>query len=352
MENVDNQLMTFENRLQSLTDKELLLQVQNLFQREKRLGDAILLGLKEIKARRVFAALGYPSLFEFLVKHFGLSESATYQRWQALKLIEAVPEVQGDLFNGTLSLSNAALVQSFIQNQEKQQPLNLEAKKEFIESVKGKTHRDAKLVLAEKDPAAALPPTREKPITPTYTQLQITVDQVTMVALQEVKELLSHTVPDGNLNDVLKYMLQLTSTTLKKRMGRTEPRESKISERDHQENRIKRPIRSLALSGTDKKKECGRSRYIPVEIKRRVFARAGGCCEYTSEGGKRCESRHQLEIDHDLPWSQGGTHEVGRLKLLCRSHNLYCTKETHGYWYKPKLQTKSNAKANEASHSK
>jgi 5-methylcytosine-specific restriction endonuclease McrA len=327
MENFDAQISAFETRLQSLTDTDLVKQVQNLFQREKRLGDAILLGLKEIKARRVFAAMGYPSLFEFLVKHFGLSESATYQRLQALKLIEAVPEVQAHLLDGTLSLSNAALVQSFIQNQEKETPLNIETKKELIESVKGKTHKEARLTLAKENPTAALPPSREKIMTPTHSQLQITVDQETMAALQEVKELLSHTIPDGNLAEVLKYMLTLTTHSLKKRKGRTG---SQAPQADSSS--------SVIQSGTDEKKRCVRSRYIPVEIKRKVFARAGGCCEYTSADGKRCLSKHQLEFDHRVPLSQGGLHHEDSLRIFCRSHNQYRTMETHGFWYKPEAK--------------
>jgi 5-methylcytosine-specific restriction endonuclease McrA len=330
VENFEAQITAFETRLQLLNDTDLVKQVQNLFQKEKRLGDAILLGLKEIKARRVFAAMGYPSLFEFLVKHFGLSESATYQRLQALKLIEAVPEVQHDLFDGTLSLSNAALVQSFIQNQEKETPLNLEAKKELIESVKGKTHKEARLTLAKENPLAALPPSREKTLTPTHSQLQITVDQETIVALQEVKELLSHTIPDGNLAEVLKYMLTLTSQTLKKRKGRTG---SQTPEAERTASSA-----SVIQSSTDEKKESVKNRHIPIEIKRKVFARAGGCCEYKSADGKRCQSKHQLEFEHVVPFSQGGGHQEDSLRIFCRSHNQYRTKETHGFWYKPEAK--------------
>jgi hypothetical protein len=115
LENVEQKLLTFESRMQTKTDHDLVDQVASLFTKEKRIGDAILMGLKEIKVRRLYAAMGYPSLFDMLVKHFKLSESSTYTRLQALKLIEAVPEVQGDLFTGALSLTNAALAQGFIQ---------------------------------------------------------------------------------------------------------------------------------------------------------------------------------------------------------------------------------------------
>ena len=162
-------------------------------------------------------------------------------------------------------------------------------------------------------------------MTPTHSQLQITVDQETIVALQEVKELLSHTIPDGNLVDVLKYMISLTSQTLKKRKGRTEPQRSDAESTTN----------SVIQGGTDEKKNSVQSRSIPIEIKRKVFARAGGYCEYESADGKRCQSRHQLEFDHVVPLSQGGHHHEDSLRIFCRMHNQYRTKETHGFWYTP-----------------
>jgi hypothetical protein len=221
METLTEQLKNYELKIQSLKDQDLLQTLQKLLDREKRIGDAILLALKEIRTRRLYAAMGYSSLFEMLVKHFNLSESSTYTRLQALKLMDAIPEIQEDLTKGDLSLSNAALVQGFIQRNEKEknQSLTLEEKKEIVALVKNKSNREAKIELANKDPQIALPPEKEKPLPFNHTQLQITVDAETMEILSEVKQLLSHTIPDGNLKEILKYMLQLTAQTLKKRKG-------------------------------------------------------------------------------------------------------------------------------------
>ena len=144
-----NDLLEFEKKVKILTNDELVEQMGSLFQREKKIGDAILLGLKEIKHRRVFAAMGYSSLFEFLNKHFKLSESSCYQRIQALKLIESSAEIQSALFKSEVSMSNLANVQTFIGQIEKatQQPLPAEKKKEIVEVVKGKTVNEAQAAL-------------------------------------------------------------------------------------------------------------------------------------------------------------------------------------------------------------
>ena len=73
METLTEQLKNFELKIQSLKDQDLLQTLQKLLDREKRIGDAILLALKEIKARRLYAAMGYSSLFEMLIKHYNFT---------------------------------------------------------------------------------------------------------------------------------------------------------------------------------------------------------------------------------------------------------------------------------------
>ncbi|MGZ3818791.1 MAG: HNH endonuclease, partial [Bdellovibrio sp.] len=87
-------------------------------------------------------------------------------------------------------------------------------------------------------------------------------------------------------------------------------------------------------TSTDASKRCVRSRYISQKIKRLVYARSNGQCEFVGINGHRCESRHQLEFDHITAWSKGGSNDELNIQILCRVHNLYRTKETHGFWYK------------------
>jgi len=45
--------------------------------------------------------------------------------------------------------------------------------------------------------------------------------------------------------------------------------------------------------------------------------RAGGRCEHL-DGGKRCNSRDRISVDHIKAVSQGGTHHLDNLRVLCR----------------------------------
>jgi hypothetical protein len=388
------------NNLKKLSDAALIDGFKNLISREKRLGDLILLNLQEINSRRIYAQLGYGSLFEFLVKYFHLSESSAYQRISAMKLIQALPEARAALVAGETNLSTMAATQGFIRKleSEKKAALSFQEKKDIFDGVKGKTQKEAQAAFVTINPVAALPANKEKPLTANHTLLQVTVDQETLQILQEVKGLLSHEIPDGDLNKILKKISKESLEILKNKKGRskgskiqtTEPQrfltESKVEEIVHQRHRTEMKVEIIdhqcittdcklqstdyklqttdqqcpgihssnstndsnfsktiqKYQGTDLKtkprfsKHCDikkTSRYIQIETRRLIFQKAQGRCEFIGSNGKRCESHYQLEIDHKLAWSQGGSHDETNLRCLCRVHNTFRTKETHGFWW-------------------
>lgn len=304
-----------ERDLSNLLDAELIEKVGLLFLREKNVGDVILLGLREIKARRIFAALGYSSLFEMLVKHYGLSESSSYVRLNAIKLMESFPEAEGAIFGGEVTLTNAALAQSFIHRAEKANGASLSGgeKGKILRAVTGKSTKEAQATLAELNPGASLPLNREKPLSLNHTQVQLTLDAETMGLLSVVRGLLSHSIPDGAYPEILKYMGKLTIEVLQKRKGRAAGVTKKKT--------------------TDAEKSCVKNRTFSRATKQAVFSKAKGVCEFVGSDGHRCESSFQVEFDHIIPWSQGGSSDLENCQLLCRSHNQFKNKETHGFWY-------------------
>ncbi len=55
-------------------------------------------------------------------------------------------------------------------------------------------------------------------------------------------------------------------------------------------------------------------RYIPASVRGRVWARDGGRCT-------KCRSSKNLEFDHIIPYSRGGSNSERNVQLLCRSCN-------------------------------
>jgi len=62
------------------------------------------------------------------------------------------------------------------------------------------------------------------------------------------------------------------------------------------------------------------NRYIPAAIRHAVWRRDKGCCTYT-KNGQRCESKRRLQLDHIVPFAQGGRHALENLRLRCFAHN-------------------------------
>ena len=77
-----------------------------------------------------------------------------------------------------------------------------------------------------------------------------------------------------------------------------------------------------AVTSTAKARASGRA--IPAAVRRQVWQRDGGCCSYVDrETGRRCNSRHMIEIDHILPYALGGAADPGNLRLVCRAHHRH-----------------------------
>src|ERR1041385_1513079 len=105
--------------MKHLTSSELLARLKTLVADERRATLALIECLQEAQERRLYSELGYASLWEFATLELGLSEGAAQRRIQAMRLIRDVPEAKAKLEDGSLSLSNAAKVQSFRQAEKK-----------------------------------------------------------------------------------------------------------------------------------------------------------------------------------------------------------------------------------------
>lgn len=64
--------------------------------------------------------------------------------------------------------------------------------------------------------------------------------------------------------------------------------------------------------------------YGPEWRKARALAlkRSGGRCEQALGNGRRCGTSARVQVDHVIPVSQGGTHHLDNLQVLCMPHHL------------------------------
>jgi len=72
------------------------------------------------------------------------------------------------------------------------------------------------------------------------------------------------------------------------------------------------------------------SRHIPAAIRRAVYERAEGRCEFVDEEGRRCSETGGLEFDHLDGFARTHVHDVDTMRLACRVHNRHAADQMYG----------------------
>ncbi|MFL5263898.1 MAG: HNH endonuclease, partial [Anaeromyxobacteraceae bacterium] len=72
------------------------------------------------------------------------------------------------------------------------------------------------------------------------------------------------------------------------------------------------------------------SRHVPAAVRRAVFIRDGGCCQWHMSSGGVCGSRTRVELDHIVPVALGGESTVSNMRLLCACHNAVAARQVFG----------------------
>ncbi len=70
--------------------------------------------------------------------------------------------------------------------------------------------------------------------------------------------------------------------------------------------------------------------HVPAHVKRAVWKRDGGRCQWPVQGGGICGSTHQVELDHVRPRGRGGPPTVENTRCLCKFHNQLAARQVCG----------------------
>ena len=83
---------------------ELTLEIAKKYKKcEAELIDVLI----RVHNEKVYAILGYSSLFAYIVRELGLSESVAYNLMAVSKAVRVVPELKAKIENGSINLSSA-----------------------------------------------------------------------------------------------------------------------------------------------------------------------------------------------------------------------------------------------------
>lgn len=264
--------------LNSISDQELFEKVRSLSQEERRITSELLHLLREVSRRRLYAKRGHESLFTFLVKELGYDEASAYRRVSAIRVIDAIPEVEKTLEEGKLTVATVAQAQSFFQQEKKRsKPCSVEKKRE---------------------------------ISGNSTEIRFTADAELLEMLKQIQALTAHHKLEPGFNGLLKFIAAQA-------LGKLDPA--------RQTQRKTLSPEKVAMEHVAK------SRFIPVSLKREIWKKNNGSCVYVSPiTGIKCGSKYGLQLDHISPWAMGGETHVRNLRLLCGSHNRLVAVEAYG----------------------
>jgi hypothetical protein len=211
-------------------------------------------------------------------------------------------------------------------------------------------------------PVLPIRPAVVRPLAPTRYQVQITVSAETHAKLRHAQDLLRHAVPNGDPAVIFDRALtllveQLERTKCAATKRRTPKKLNEGGERSTRrrlgpgarnsldqvggENGAARAAASseATVAGTQGRSSTGecaretgravgnvappsRSRRIPAQVKREVWARDGGQCAFVGAAG-RCPERGFLEYHHAVPFAAGGAGTTSNISVRCKRHNAH-----------------------------
>ena len=312
--------------LAHLSDTVLLRTLVALVVQDRHTTASLLAHIAEVDSRKLYAPAGYSSMHVYCVEGLGLSEDAAYKRIQAARASRQFPAILDAIAKGRLHLSGACLLAPCLTQENAEELLAESAgrRKSEIENMLARRFQrpcvgsmiqrlassgvaqlapgqvgwvDAALGGANSDELApGQVEVGEKPTSTPSGQflVQVVVDSSTRDKLLRAQALLSHSIPSGDVAQVIERALDALITALEKR-------------------KIGVGAKRVAASRS--------RRHISARVRRVVWERDGGQCTFASATGVRCHSRRFLEFDHVDPVARGGASTVDRVRLRCRAHN-------------------------------
>lgn len=242
-----------------------------LRKKENQISAEILEKLQFMENHRYYLQLGFSTLFDYLVRGLGYSQSRAYERQSCLRLTNELPELKEKIDQGKLSYTTLSVAFKTL----KKKPT--EEKRQFLKNLENKSTREVKRLLAEPSKPIQI----KKSIYKEKVVLRLELSHELNEKLERLKALRSH---QGDMEILFE---KLIDQGLKK-----------YESTNFIKTRSKNP------------------RFISKRLRNHVLKKANSRCQYPG-----CEENHFLQVDHRVPVRAGGCAEPDNLQILCSAHN-------------------------------
>ncbi len=244
--------------------------------------------IREIMHRRLWLEFGATSMFDFMTRaHFHYAPVVAQRKIDAARLLQALPEIKELVAQNEINLTQLGMVAAGL----RQKAVPLELQREIVQTIKGQTMKNTQVILNEKLELEVKSISKARVQRDGSVRVEMTFTKEEWAIIERAKELVSHSVPSGELKEVLTYCVGFT---VAKKTGSA----------------------STSLKEVKVRQGLGVSR----STRRLVFERDQNC-RHVHANGERCNSRYQLQVDHIISRWRGGEHKLDNLQLLCGVHN-------------------------------
>src|SRR5215831_14680089 len=294
-----------------------------------------ILRLADFQRLKCWAELGYASLWLFLRKELGLSEAMASYRAAAAELVGRFPQIVGPLRDGRLCITHLIKLRGILTEENCEQVLaqvagqptgQVELMAAAYRPKPGvrdtlrplsppRTVEVALAATSQTSPRTVqveLSPARRdavKPLAPAQHRLAVTVSSEFVQDLEQARAALSHKFPGADLGTVLHEGLRLILKEHRKRKALTGAPRPQTA-----------PARPRPAVG----------RYLPAEVRRKVWSRDQGRCQEPHASGGICGSTHRVEFHHRKEHERGAPATSSNLTLRCQFHNFRAAEHSYG----------------------
>ncbi len=290
--------------------------LQQLLGRERQVLVELVLALADFDRQRAYLELGYSSLWDYVHRALGQSETMTHYRVRAARFVQRFPQAVEPLRAGRLCVTTLATLAPVVTEANCDSVLAeaMEKPKREVERIKARlAPKPVPRDVVRKTPLlvpgkVAASPVQVEMLTEELSRRHLTTDREFEELLAGARSALSHTMPGASELEILKQGLRCIIREHEKRKGLTErPRP------------LKQPAARLSPDAA-----------ISRPVMRVVWQRDQGRCQWPTQDGGICGSRQRVQFHHVIDRGKGGPSTEGNLILACAVHNQHAADQTWG----------------------
>jgi 5-methylcytosine-specific restriction endonuclease McrA len=291
----------------------------------------LLAHISEVDERRLYLPAACPSMLEYCVAVLRMSEDVALKRIRVARQARKYPRIYAAIADGRLNLTSVMLLAPH---------LTAGNADELLRAAELKSKSEVEKLVAARFPQGDVATVLVPIGTPLVFSLapepvkeslpiadEVAARPVAQVAPEPVKQQRTrlkplssdrcelHATVSMHLSDQIAYAQALSDRPIDVPQMLERAMDDYVAKLERR--KFGRCVRSGPTRGSKN------PRYVPSDVRRRVFDRDGGQCTFVSAAGRRCGSRSRLEFDHVEPLARGGKSTASNLRLCCRAHNQY-----------------------------